>query len=100
MRLLQRSTSDAAHHKLRVQPKVVEPAVQAANLIGWSRASRSKKGVNLPGKHVDLPILTDKDILDLEFGVKHDVDFVALSFVRNAADVKTCRDAVCVLFFF
>jgi pyruvate kinase len=46
------------------------------------------KGINLPGVNVSAPALTPKDINDLEFGLNTlDIDFVALSFVRNAADV-------------
>ena len=48
---------------------------------------RSRKGVNLPQIKSSRPSLTDKDIADLEFGLGQDVDLVALSFVRRAADV-------------
>jgi pyruvate kinase len=49
------------------------------------------KGISLP--HVDLPAscLTEKDVTDLEFGLEQDVDFVAVSFVRTAADVREVR---------
>lgn len=49
------------------------------------------KGVNLPGKDVDLPAVTDKDIRDIEFGVQQNVDMIAASFMRNAATVETVR---------
>src|SRR6185295_19093278 len=45
------------------------------------------KGINLPSSRLDIPSLTDKDRDDLRFGVEHGVDFVALSFVRRAADL-------------
>jgi pyruvate kinase len=48
---------------------------------------QDKKGVNLPRTKLKIPILTPKDIDDLKFGLKQDVDFVALSFVRTRADV-------------
>ena len=48
---------------------------------------KSRKGVNLPNVKISIPALTEKDIKDLEFGISQDVDFVALSFVRSAADV-------------
>ena len=51
----------------------------------------SRKGVNLPGLNPDLPPMTEQDAFDLEFGVKHDVDFIAASFVRQASDVRTIR---------
>ncbi len=45
------------------------------------------KGINLPGVAVSSPALTEKDREDLRFGVMHDVDYVALSFVRKPADI-------------
>jgi len=51
----------------------------------------SHKGVNLPGGAVDLPSLTSKDRRDIRFAVEHGVDFVALSFVRSAEDVRQLR---------
>jgi pyruvate kinase len=49
------------------------------------------KGINLPGVSVSAPSLTEKDIAALEFGISHAVDFVALSFVRSADDVRCLR---------
>lgn len=46
-----------------------------------------KKGVNLPNAHINLPALTDKDIADIQFGVKSGVDYIAASFIRSAKDV-------------
>ena len=51
----------------------------------------SKKGVNLPGKIVPLPSVTDKDKEDIIFGIKMGVDFIAASFVRKAQDVIAIR---------
>lgn len=51
----------------------------------------SKRHVNLPGIRVNLPAITDKDAADIRFGVEHDVDFVALSFVRRPEDVEDLR---------
>ncbi len=47
----------------------------------------SHKGINLPGRTIDAPILSAKDRSDLDFGLAQDVDYIALSFVRDAADV-------------
>eukprot|EP00300_Choanocystis_sp_HF-7_P037442 c5358_g1_i1.p2 GENE.c5358_g1_i1~~c5358_g1_i1.p2 ORF type:complete len:530 (-),score=125.80 c5358_g1_i1:63-1625(-) len=49
------------------------------------------KGVNLPGKDVDLPAVTEKDKADIAFGVRMDVDMIAASFMRNAATVEAVR---------
>ncbi len=47
----------------------------------------SKKGVNLPNTKISLPSLTEKDLGDLEFALKHNVDWIGLSFVRSARDI-------------
>jgi pyruvate kinase len=52
------------------------------------------QGINLPGTALSIPALTEKDRADLEFGLKHGVDAVALSFVRTAADVNMVRQIV------
>lgn len=51
----------------------------------------SKRHINLPGVFVNLPCLTAKDELDLKAGVKAGIDFVALSFVRQAEDIRVLR---------
>lgn len=55
---------------------------------------KANKGVNLPGADLDMKTLTDKDIRDLEFGLGHEVDLIALSFVRSAEDIEKLRDAI------
>ena len=50
------------------------------------------KGINLPGAQVSSPSLTEKDLTDLEFGIAHGIDLVALSFVRTATDVRELRN--------
>jgi pyruvate kinase len=47
----------------------------------------SKKGVNFPNTNISLPSLTEKDQLDLEFALDHEVDWIGLSFVRSARDI-------------
>ena len=51
----------------------------------------NNKGINLPGVKVSAPSLSDKDKLDLVWAVENDVDYIALSFVRNAMDIKNVR---------
>merc|ERR1711920_433158 len=54
-----------------------------------------KKNANLPGVKVELPVLQEKDVKDLvQFGIPQGVDFVAASFVQDAADVKLIRDTL------
>jgi pyruvate kinase len=52
------------------------------------------KGINLPGVAVSAPALTEKDREDLEFGLMHDVDYVALSFVRKPGDVLEAKQFI------
>lgn len=54
----------------------------------------SKKGVNLPNTKVSLPSLTEKDLRDLVFILDHDLDWVALSFVRSPNDVRELRKRI------
>ena len=49
------------------------------------------QGINLPGAAVAIPALTEKDKLDLKFGLAHDVDAIALSFVRSADDMRLAK---------
>lgn len=54
----------------------------------------SRKGMNLPNTNVSSPSLTDKDLIDLEFGLENDVDWIALSFVRSANDIVDLRKRI------
>ena len=51
----------------------------------------ANKSINIPGVHIHLPALTEKDVDDIRFGVENDFDFIAASFVRRAADVEAVR---------
>ena len=51
-----------------------------------------RKNVCLPNTTVDIPVISDKDKMDIvEFGVKHGIDFIALSFTRSKKCIETCR---------
>ena len=52
------------------------------------------QGINLPGIALSIPALTRKDRADLEFGLEHGVDVVALSFVRSAGDVRQVQELI------
>lgn len=54
----------------------------------------SKKGLNLPNTKVSLPSLSEKDLSDLHFALGENVDWIGLSFVRNAADVKALKEII------
>ena len=55
---------------------------------------KSKKGVNLPNTAISLPALTEKDIKDAIFAVEQKVDWIALSFVRDADDLELLQDLI------
>ncbi len=52
---------------------------------------RSHQGVNVPDAALPIRAVTDKDLADLDFGLEHDVDWVAMSFVRDAEDLRPLR---------
>ncbi|MCB0332577.1 MAG: pyruvate kinase, partial [Bdellovibrionales bacterium] len=55
---------------------------------------RSRVGIAFPDSDIGLPATTEKDLQDLSWGVKHAVDYVAISFVNNAQDVLQLREAI------
>lgn len=65
-------------HKVKV--KVLTPGILS-----------SRKGINLPDTQISLPSLTEKDLIDLDFIIEEDIDWIALSFVRKAEDVTNLR---------
>ena len=50
-----------------------------------------KKGVNLPGIKISMPYMSEQDRRDILFGIKNDIDYIAVSFVRNANDIFEMR---------
>jgi pyruvate kinase len=73
---------------LDTTPTAVRTRVVRGGYIG------SNTGINLPGVTISSPSLTDKDVQDLKFGLSLGVDWVALSFVRAAADVARAKDLI------
>ena len=55
---------------------------------------KSRKGINLPDTNVSAPSLTEKDIKDLKFGLSQDLDWIALSFVRKADDIREVKKMI------
>lgn len=55
---------------------------------------KNRKGMNLPGVPLAVDCLTEKDLKDLEFGLSQQVDYVALSFVRHAKDIRRLRELI------
>jgi pyruvate kinase len=61
-------------------------------LIEIGGTLKPKKGMNLPGMKLSTPSVTQKDFQDLEFCMKHRVDYIALSFVRKASDISHLKE--------
>jgi pyruvate kinase len=79
----------------KIELKVVEVRdVDVVTEVIYGGPLKSRKGINMPNTKVSAPSLTEKDKEDLEFGLKNDVDWVALSFVRKAQDIKILRSII------
>ncbi len=72
--------------------KVSGPEVTCKVIYGG--ILKDRKGINLPGIPLPIDCLTQKDLQDLEFGLEHNVDYVALSFVRKGADIRKLREII------
>jgi pyruvate kinase len=73
---------------LRVSGRDVIAKVEVGGVL------KDHKGLNLPGAAISVPTITEKDAKDLAFGQEVGVDYVALSFVRSADDIKLARTHV------
>lgn len=77
---------------------IVESVDQASKTLNCRVVVGGKlsdsKGVNFPGVYLSVKALTDKDREDLQFGLTHGVDWIALSFVRNPADVIEIKEII------
>ena len=71
---------------------IIENKISARVILGG--ILYSNKGVNLPGASLDIPGFTEKDKEDLAFGLKHEINAVAISFVRGAEDIHCVRDFI------
>lgn len=68
-----------------IKDKNIHCIVKNEGIVG------NHKGVNVPDAHISMPYISKKDREDILFGIEHDVDFIAASFVRSADDVKEIR---------
>jgi len=69
-----------------------EDGVVAKVVVGGIISSR--KGVNFPNANINISAITEKDIKDIEFAVKEEIDVIALSFVKTAEDVKKAKEII------
>jgi pyruvate kinase len=79
----------------KIELKVVElQGTDVLTEVIYGGTLKSRKGINLPFTKVSAPSLTEKDLIDLEFGLANDVDWIALSFVRKAEDITEMRKII------
>src|SRR5688572_18647398 len=79
----------------KIELKVTEIRdIDVVTEVVYGGPLKSRKGINLPFTKVSAPSLTEKDLKDLEFGLAHDVDWIALSFVRRADDITSMRKII------
>ena len=76
--------------KIELRVKSVENEDVHTEIIHGGKL-KSRKGINLPDSIVSAPSLTEKDLEDLQFALKHEVEWLALSFVRKASDISELR---------
>lgn len=79
--------------KIELKVKEVRD-IDVVCLVIYGGPLKPRKGINLPFTKVSAPSLTEKDLTDLHFGLKHKVDWVALSFVRKAQDILSLREII------
>lgn len=82
---------DDGNIRLRVK-SVSDNSIKAEVLEGG--ILRERKGVNIPDAEIEFEGITEKDKRDIEFGIKHNVDYIALSFVRDADDVIKASELI------
>ncbi|MBO0910422.1 MAG: pyruvate kinase [Acidobacteria bacterium] len=79
--------------RIELRVRVIEGEEVACEVVHGGLLGE-QQGINLPGAALSIPALTAKDRMDLEFGLEHGVDAVALSFVRSAADVIEAKKII------
>jgi pyruvate kinase len=79
----------------KIELKVTEvKGIEVVTEVIYGGPLKSRKGINLPFSKVTAPSLTEKDIEDLELGLKNNIDWIALSFVRKASDINDLRGRI------
>ena len=77
--------------KLEVRVVEIAPNNDVKVVVIMGGILSSKKGINLPDTKISLPALTEKDLIDLDFIIEQEVDWIALSFVRQVKDITELK---------
>ena len=80
--------------KLRLEVIATDGATNVTTRVIHGGPLSANKGLNLPNTKISLPSLTEKDRLDLDFALDHDVDWIGLSFVRGARDIIELKHVI------
>lgn len=80
--------------KLRMEVVATDGKTKVTTRVINGGILSSNKGINLPNTKVSLPCLTEKDLADLDFALEQDVDWIGLSFVRNAQDIAQLKSII------
>ncbi len=78
--------------KLEVRVVEIEPNNDVKVVVIMGGILSSKKGINLPDTKISLPALTEKDLIDLDYIIDQNVDWIALSFVRQVKDITELKN--------
>ena len=78
--------------KIEVRVVEISPNHDVKVVVVMGGVLSSKKGINLPETKISLPALTEKDLIDLEFIIEQNVDWIALSFVREVRDITSLKN--------
>ena len=80
--------------KLELKVLATDGAHEVDVEVIYGGVVKPRKGINLPDSNVSAPSLTEKDIEDLKFGLAHEVEWIALSFVRTADDIRFIKGLI------
>ena len=80
--------------KIKLEVKEVKPNGDVVTLVHHGGTLLSKKGVNLPYTKISIPSITEKDKADIAFALKNNLEWLGLSFVRNATDIKDLKNII------
>lgn len=80
--------------KLVLQVTGTDRKTEVTATVEHGGLMESRKGVNLPNTKISMPCLTEKDLADLDFAIKHEVEWIGLSFVRRAEDVIELQEII------
>ena len=80
--------------KLKVEVISTDSDSEVVCKVIYGGTLKPRKGINLPDTEISLPCITEKDEKDLAFALKHNVDWIGLSFVRNPNDIEQLRQRI------